>query len=729
VPRCDLTDIRKEVNELRNECGDCEPLAYSTVWEAWSKHPMLTHVRMHRDKRNFQDCSVCVSLRVLLKSARAQGDSTRVIELQAMLRTHRLLQRTERERYYFRRALAQQPNAPCLSLIFDKWSSWTTIVPYFGRSIGGEWRQLKEDVLHLHVMLVRVHGAPNRNYFFSANESIKSGGNFTVETVRRTLEIHMAGQPLPPTLYLLSDSGEKCFVVLLYLGTLVEIDKTNDVFYNQLIVDHTHEDVDSQFGVGSQHLSGKHGGHVLTPGAFYGAMSKAFPENMVWTQVKSVNDWEDWFGTKKGESTQHCRVNKSITGIRTQREKVEPTEEGRVKGEKVGPTKEGKVKGKKHSPKAFWLHKHDNQMALHYKEYDCDPLWLPLLRDPFGNIQEPRSTDPAGIPFPTTPKDGLKGDFSRLHEVELISAKIESEMEAAAAHKAHLARGDSSDEELMVDGHGENKPTTSEAKQNRAPYDPLRVVGAVKKLATFTKSISEAGESFITNEMLGEWDAWASAEVSALADMSLGERTSKVVLGLPNCKGAPPTGEVVRGAQMELMTWKDGADSSRGLTMTQKQQDALETRKLTLEDIVVGDCCLFASNSSQSALTSVDSTPFWLADVVAKDTASETLTIHWRGSFENGSPSASPNGKWHLLCHCVADDTLHPIPKSRRQCAKRGHEPLQDTQQPLLSVVMNGIQLNADLHLSKPTMKKIPGIGGQLSQPLAYSGVGLTAQA
>ena len=71
-------------------------------------------------------------------------------------------------------------------------------------------------------------------------------------------------------------------------ATLVEIDKTNDVFYNQLIVDHTHEDVDSQFGVGSQHLSGEHGGHVLTPGAFYGAMSKAFPENMVWTHTVRV---------------------------------------------------------------------------------------------------------------------------------------------------------------------------------------------------------------------------------------------------------------------------------------------------------------------------------------------------------------------------------------------------------------------------------------------------------
>ena len=30
---------------------------------------------------------------------------------------------------------------------------------------------------------------------------------------------------------------------------------------------------------------------------------------------------------------------------------------------------------------------------------------------------------------------------------------------------------------------------------------------------------------------------------------------------------------------------------------------------------------------------------------------------------------------------------------------------------------------------SKPTMKTIPGIGGQLSQPLAYTGVGLIVQA
>lgn len=58
----------------------------------------------------------------------------------------------------------------------------------------------------------------------------------------------MAGAALPPTVNVLSDSGEKCLVVLYYLASLVEADKTAEIFYNQLVVDHTHEDVDGEFG-------------------------------------------------------------------------------------------------------------------------------------------------------------------------------------------------------------------------------------------------------------------------------------------------------------------------------------------------------------------------------------------------------------------------------------------------------------------------------------------------
>jgi hypothetical protein len=183
VPRIDVTGLQKEINELRAECGITTILKYGVVHRAWTQHKSLAHIRVHRDKRNFQQCSICVNLRALLRAARQRGDERRGCELQAELRTHRLLQRTERERYYFRRAMSCQPNSQSLSLIFDKWSSWTTIVPWFARSPGAPWRDVKDSVLQLHVMLVRIHGKPNSNYFFAANDSIKCGGNFAIETV------------------------------------------------------------------------------------------------------------------------------------------------------------------------------------------------------------------------------------------------------------------------------------------------------------------------------------------------------------------------------------------------------------------------------------------------------------------------------------------------------------------------------------------------------------------
>lgn len=91
VPRADVMEIKNEVNLLREECGLPE-LAYSTCAAAWKNHPMLAHVRVHRDKRNFQNCPTCVNLRALLRKARKAGDLERVKELQAELRTHRLLQ-------------------------------------------------------------------------------------------------------------------------------------------------------------------------------------------------------------------------------------------------------------------------------------------------------------------------------------------------------------------------------------------------------------------------------------------------------------------------------------------------------------------------------------------------------------------------------------------------------------------------------------------------------------
>ena len=202
-----------------------------------------------------------------------------------------------------------------------------------------------------------------------------------------------------------------------YLGGLVEADKTEDVFYNQLVVDHTHEDVDGEFGRGAMHMRTAEGGMILSPQAFRDAMANAYPENTVWTDVKSILNWEKFFGSNRsGPRTEQSRLNTTIKGIRTQRVKPsggQDTASGASSSANTTP------KGMKHSPKAFWLHKYEGQLVLHYKEYDSDPLWMPFLRDAHDNVVLPAATDPAGIPFPCLPQDGLEGLFERLEEVEL----------------------------------------------------------------------------------------------------------------------------------------------------------------------------------------------------------------------------------------------------------------------------------------------------------------------
>jgi len=51
-------------------------------------------------------------------------------------------------------------------MIFDKWNSQTTTVPYFMRSPVDVWKKLKKAVLGMHVLLVMIHGKPNSNHFF-----------------------------------------------------------------------------------------------------------------------------------------------------------------------------------------------------------------------------------------------------------------------------------------------------------------------------------------------------------------------------------------------------------------------------------------------------------------------------------------------------------------------------------------------------------------------------------
>ena len=465
------------------------------------------------------------------------------------------------------------------------------------------------------------------------------------------------------------------------------------------------------------HMRKAEDGMILTPQAFCNTMAAAYPQNTTWTDVKSIHDWERFFGSNRsGSRTEHSRINSSIKGIRTQRVK-RPTSE-------ASSSKDTNPKGSKHSPKAFWLHKHEGKLVLHYKEYDSDPLWMPFLHDSYGNVVLPAATDPAGIPFPSLPQDGLEQIFERLEEVELhttATAAVQGTGEGSEGEE--LLAGDDAQPEAP---EGRN---VGDARRKRPPFDPSNCVQAVRRLAISLASTVQAGESFVDAGIIAEWEAWAASIPLRLSDLRQEQRPTKTILALPDCTGGVAPLEVGRTSQFELITWQDTGDPARGLTMTSKQQAALERRAMSFEEVTIGATCLFApprtpasGSDDDSAIKALDQTPFWLGDVSQKLPEPEPqVVVHWRGCFVNGSPTADPNGVWSLLCRNVAEDSLHGIPP-KKKCGTRGHEPYLSEAIPMASIILHNVGIKVDGHLFKNAMVRIAGLGAQLPQSLTFNG-------
>lgn len=102
----------------------------------------------------------------------AAGDGEVLVVAKAKKRAHDLRNMRERNIYYHRRCEARSPVGNSISLIFDKWNSRTTTVPFFTRHPGAWWQKLVQRVLCLHVMLVLIHGIPDMNYFFYSDHRI-----------------------------------------------------------------------------------------------------------------------------------------------------------------------------------------------------------------------------------------------------------------------------------------------------------------------------------------------------------------------------------------------------------------------------------------------------------------------------------------------------------------------------------------------------------------------------
>ena len=363
--------------------------------------PELHHIRPMRKVLNFQDCTECSDLAELVKSAIASHNPARVAQAKAKRAAHRQKQRTERLKYYEKRELGRAgftaDGRSCVSMIFDKWDSAKTTVPWFVRPPKC-WTKLSHDVLEQHVLGFLVHGSPSNHVFlFTFNGTIKGDANVNIEGTRRVLLKLYAERPMPQIIFANADnaSDNKCWAMLLFWAMLVLHGYTEEVFFSFLLVGHTHEDIDQLFSRLTAYLREKHG-NVWTPQQFQAAMKVCLSGDPAYVEtVETVLDWT-------GFLTPHLRTPAPV-GIQHTEVEVE-TEKGTV--EKV-----------KLVPHTFWIHKRDDgKVVLHYKELCADTIWYP----PIDVYAKPQKTDPAGIVlFDTPPPDPMT---TPPKEVELTSA-------------------------------------------------------------------------------------------------------------------------------------------------------------------------------------------------------------------------------------------------------------------------------------------------------------------
>jgi hypothetical protein len=403
VPRLDVSDLHREIEDDFKELQEVYHTtpSYRLVLRVWNEHPTLKHIRVARDLRNFQGCTECTTLRTIVRRASRGGSRLLLLTARANLAAHKKLQKDQRHLYYKRRWLARQTESGCISLIFDKWNSQTTTIPYFMRSPASAWKVLKKLVLGMHVLLVMIHGRPNANYFFYMNGSIRGDANFNIEGVRRALLTHANGGALPETIYAQMDrAGDNLnYTMLGFFGVLVMWGMVGEVFLSMLMVSHTHEDVDQTFSVGARYMY-KALGMLLSIVDFFAAMREAYKGlSATHTTVLSVLDWKWWLGTGPSpEEKARCCVNKKgLRKLRTCR-----------------------IEGVKHGIGAIWIHMVGDRCVMHYKEYSTDELWMPFKRGMDGELLDPRQTDTTGIPIFTQPPIGGRAS---MREAELFTVR------------------------------------------------------------------------------------------------------------------------------------------------------------------------------------------------------------------------------------------------------------------------------------------------------------------
>ena len=230
------------------------PISYDYFLTVLRQH---YKVIIHKHK-SFSQCKECLHYKERLRTQMSVHDRAMVKSERAK---HYKIVYKERVTYHATRRRAQERPDKWMSIITDAVSKYKTELPRFTRKLT-EMNAFRPFGNQLYTVLVHQHKQDSSNqggaFNFMVPESVKCGGNITVEVIWRTLcKLQDLRELWAENLHVQLDNtvkDNKNHTVLGFLAWLVAQGHFHSVTVSFLPVGHTHEDIDALFGVVIRHL-------------------------------------------------------------------------------------------------------------------------------------------------------------------------------------------------------------------------------------------------------------------------------------------------------------------------------------------------------------------------------------------------------------------------------------------------------------------------------------------
>ena len=232
---------------------------FGKLWEA-----CFPHVKIREHKAVGMKCNVCAVLSDLRATFKDIKNREYVRHLHML---HRSTYMGERLAYYNRRNLGEQMQEEYLSLISDGMAQHHCQLPWSANLNA-------HRTLPHHIQGVLMHGR-NLNMYRTFH-NVANGANLMIHTLLSSLEqVYIEKKKLPKTLFIQIDGGsENTAKAIFGLCELIIIKKlTQRIVLTRLITGHTHEDIDSKFGILWQKTRGM---HICTHKQYKNVIRRAF---------------------------------------------------------------------------------------------------------------------------------------------------------------------------------------------------------------------------------------------------------------------------------------------------------------------------------------------------------------------------------------------------------------------------------------------------------------------